>query len=171
MLIPKYFCVWIANLPLKYYYFLMKKIIFVCLGNICRSPAAEYVFKKIIKDRGLENNFEVISRATSFEEVGNDIYPPMKQELRRQDIPFNSHRATRITQSDYDSADYIFYMEETNKRSLDYMIKDTQNKIMPIYKFTSGITRIEDPWYSDRYELVVTQITKCVNDILENIEF
>ena len=95
----------------------------------------------------------------------------MKQELRINNIPFTNHSATRISQKDYDWADYIFYMEETNKRHLDYQLFDKDHKIFPIYKFTPCITRIEDPWYSDRYELVVTQITKCVNDILENIEF
>lgn len=148
----------------------MKKIIFVCLGNICRSPAAEFIFKKIIKERGLEDKFLVISRATSYEESGNDIYPPMKKELLRNNIPFSKHSATRIDKEDYIWADYIFYMEETNKYSLDRIFIDKDNKIFPIYKFTPSITRIEDPWYSSRYELVVSQIHKCIDDILLNIE-
>lgn len=147
----------------------MKKIIFVCLGNICRSPAAEYICKKLLLEKGLEKSFEVISRATSYEESGNDIYPPMKSELRRQGIPYSSHCATRITKNDYDSADYIFYMEETNRINLSRIVEDNKNIIQPIYKYTPSITRIEDPWYSDRYELVVSQIQKCIKDILKEI--
>lgn len=113
--------------------------------------------------------FEIISRATSYEESGNDIYPPMKAELRRQGIPFSSHTATRITKSDYESADFIFYMEESNKLNLSRIFEDNKNIIQPIYKYTPSITRIEDPWYSDRYELVVSQITKCITDILNEI--
>jgi protein-tyrosine phosphatase len=113
----------------------MRRIIFVCLGNICRSPAAEYIFKSVIKSLNLEGEFEVVSRATSYEEVGNDIYPPMKRELLKNQIVLGSHSATRITQKDYDWADYIFYMEETNKRSLDYILTDTRNIIKPIYLF------------------------------------
>ena len=147
----------------------MKKIIFVCIGNICRSPAAEYICKKLLKQKELDNMFEVISRATSYEESGNDIYPPMKAELRRQGISFSSHTATRITKNDYESADYIFYMEESNKLNLLRIFEDTKNIVQPIYKYTPSITRIEDPWYSDRYELVVSQITKCITDILNEI--
>ena len=147
----------------------MRRIIFVCLGNICRSPAAEYIFKSEIKSLNLDGEFEVISRATSYEEVGNDIYPPMKRELIKNQIPLGRHSATRITQKDYDWADYIFYMEETNKRNLDYILTDTRNIIKPIYYFTPSVNRIEDPWYSDRYELVVSQIKQCINDILNNI--
>ena len=148
----------------------MKKIIFVCLGNICRSPAAEYICKQILLETGLENKYEIISRATSYEESGNDIYPPMKRELINQGIKFSKHSATRINQKDYEWADYIFYMEETNKYNLDRILVDNKKIIFPIYKFTDGINRIEDPWYSDRYELVVSQIKKCVHDIIKNIE-
>ena len=77
------------------------KIIFVCHGNICRSVAAEYVAKQM----DVNHRFDIVSRATSFEEIGNDIYPPMKQELFKQGIPFGPHHATRITKADYDSAD------------------------------------------------------------------
>ena len=137
----------------------MKKIIFVCHGNICRSPAAEYIMKN------LTNEYEIISRATSYEEIGNDIYPPMKRELMKNSIPFSRHFATKITYEDYESADYIFYMDEENRYSLERMFHNS-NKIMPIYKFTPSINEIEDPWYTGRFDVVVKRITLCVKDII-----
>lgn len=140
----------------------MKRIIFVCHGNICRSVAAEYIMKN------LSHDFIIESRATSFEEIGNDIYPPMKRELLRNNIPFERHHATRIDQNDFNNADYIFYMDNENKYSLLRMFGES-NKIMPIYQFTEGIYEIEDPWYTDRFDVVVKQITQCVKDILKSI--
>ena len=140
----------------------MKKIIFVCHGNICRSVAAEYIFRNISKD------FIVYSRATSCEEIGNDIYPPMKRELIKNNIPFDRHYAKRIDYKDYLDADYIFYMDEENHYSLTRMFGN-DNKIKPIYNWTPSINEIEDPWYTGRFDLVVRQITKCVQDILKNI--
>ena len=140
----------------------MKKIIFVCHGNICRSVAAEYIMKKYTHD------YEIISRATSNEEMGNDIYPPMKRELIKNNIPFSRHYATRISYQDFMSADYIFYMDEENHYSLLRMFGES-NKILPIYKYSKDIKEIEDPWYTDRFELVVKQINQCIKDILNNI--
>lgn len=147
----------------------MKKITFVCLGNICRSPAAEYIFKKIIKDLGREDEFQVISRATSYEESGNDIYPPMKRMLTSLGIPFSKHRATRFTKEDYDNSDYIFYMENSNLYNLNRICEDKENKYLPIYKWTSEVDHIEDPWYSDRFDKVCRELEKCILDVMNNI--
>ena len=143
----------------------MKNIIFVCHGNICRSVAAEFIAKQMDKD----GRFNIISKATSLEEIGNDIYPPMKRELNRQSIPVSYHQASRINQKDYDWADIIFYMDDENKYSLKYMFDDIQNKSKPIYQYTEGIYEIEDPWYTRNFQSVVNQITMCVKDILNNI--
>ena len=141
-------------------------IIFVCHGNICRSVAAEY----IAKEMDVDHHFNIVSRATSFEEIGNDIYPPMKQELYRQSIPFGEHHATRITKEDYDWADYIFYMDDENKYYLEKILVDNQDKIKPIYLYTSQINEIEDPWYTGNFHKVVEQIKMCLKDIFSNIE-
>ena len=140
----------------------MKKIIFVCHGNICRSVAAEYIMKNKTKD------FVIESKATSYEEIGNDIYPPMKRELLKNNIPFNRHYASRITREDFESSDYIFYMDNENYYSLIRMFGNS-DKILPIYKYTKDIYEIEDPWYTNRFDVVVKQITRCVDDILKNI--
>ena len=140
----------------------MKKITFVCHGNICRSVAAEYIMKSLSKD------YIVISRATSYEEIGNDIYPPMKRELLKNNIPFDRHSAKRIDMDDYLNSDYIFYMDNENYYSLIRMFGES-NKILPIYKYSKDIYEIEDPWYTGRFDVVVKQITQCIKDILINI--
>ena len=147
----------------------MKKILFVCHGNICRSPAAEFICKKYLKEIGRDSEFSVSSYAVSLEEIGNDIYPPMKRELTSKGIPFERHYATRITQKDYDEADYVFYMDESNLRYLEYLLKSPYNKLFPINFYTKKIPYIEDPWYTDRYSLVVEEISKCLVDIFNNI--
>ena len=141
----------------------MKTIIFVCHGNICRSVAAEFIFKN------MNNEYIVLSRATSNEEIGNDIYPPMKRELTRQGIPFDRHYAKRIDYDDYLKADLIFYMDDENFYTLNRMFPNS-NKIFPIYKYTPSISEIEDPWYTGRFDLVVTQIKTCIKDIINGIK-
>ena len=118
--------------------------------------------------KSLSKDYIILSRATSYEEIGNDIYPPMKRELIKNNIPFDRHYATRITKEDYDKADYIFYMDDENYYSLLRMFPHG-DKILPIYKYTTGIDEIEDPWYTGRFDKVVSQITRCVKDILKNI--
>ena len=147
----------------------MLTIIFVCHGNICRSVAAEFILKKKIKDLHLEDRLCCFSRATSNEEIGNDIYPPMKDELRKRGIPFTRHFAERITQKDYDSADYIFYMDNNNKRYLNFLLDDYKNIIKPITCFDDKNFEIEDPWYTDNFQKVCDELSKEIDLIIENI--
>ena len=147
----------------------MLTIIFVCHGNICRSVAAEYSLKKKIKDLHLEDRLCCFSRATSNEEIGNDIYPPMKDELRKRGIPFTRHFAERITQKDYDLADYIFYMDNNNKRYLNFLLDDYKNIIKPVTCFDDKNFEIEDPWYTDNFQKVCDELSKEIDLIIENI--
>ena len=140
----------------------MSKIIFVCHGSICRSPAAEMIFKMFSKEH------EVISRALTYEEIGNDIYPPMKRELERRGIPFTRHYATYLTATDFEWCDYIFYMDVENRFMLVRRFGES-DKIQPIFSFTNSVREIEDPWYTGNFKKVVDQITTCVKDIIENI--
>ena len=80
----------------------MKKILFVCHGNICRSPMAEFVMKDLVKKAGLASEFHIESAATSREEIGNPIYPPAKRKLKKMGVPFGDHRAVQMTRADYD---------------------------------------------------------------------
>ena len=140
----------------------MSKIIFVCHGSICRSPAAEMIFQMLNKEH------EVISRALTFEEIGNDIYPPIKRELMRRDVPFTRHEATYMTMSDFEWCDYVFYMDVENRFMLVRRFGES-DKIQPIFRYTPSVTEIEDPWYTGNYKKVVDQITTCVKDIIKNI--
>ena len=148
----------------------MKTIIFVCHGNICRSPAAEWIFKQKLIKYHLDEKYNVISRATSTEEIGNDIYPPMKRALYNKGIPFYKHRATQITQEDYDNADYIFYMDNNNLRWLNHLIDDYKNIIKPITCYSKNLDVIDDPWYTGQFDEVVEQIEMCSDDIIANLE-
>ena len=147
----------------------MKTIIFVCHGSICRSPAAAFIAKQYLKELGREDEFNIVIRATSSEEIGNDVYPPMKRELFRRGIKMYPHAASRIRQVDYDNADYIFYMDYENYYSLLRQIDDYKSILYPINKWTSSITEIEDPWYTGRYQLVCDEITECIKDIFKHI--
>ena len=147
----------------------MKTIIFVCHGNICRSPAAEFIFKKLLKENDLENEYLVYSRALSYEEIGNDIYSPMKEELRYNHIPFTYHEAQILSEKEVKEADVIFYMDESNRRIIEYMFKDYLDKFKPIFIYTSSINKIEDPWYTRRFNLVVKQLEECLKDMIKNI--
>ena len=147
----------------------MKTIIFVCHGSICRSPAAAFIAKKYLKELGRESEFNILIRATSSEEIGNDVYPPMRRELIKRGIPLYPHAAQRIRQVDYDNADYIFYMDYENQYSLLRQIDDYKSILFPINKWTNSITEIEDPWYTGRYQLVCDEIEECLKDIFANI--
>ena len=147
----------------------MKTIIFVCHGSICRSPAAAFMARKLLKELGREDEFKILIRATSSEEIGNDVYPPMKRELLRRGIPLYPHVAQRIRQIDYDNADYIFYMDYENQYSLMRQIDDYKSILFPINKWTNSITEIEDPWYTGRYQLVCDEIEECLKDIFAKI--
>ena len=145
----------------------MRKIIFVCHGNICRSVAAEFIAKQMLKEKNIQE-ITVISRATSREEIGNDIYPPMKKALLRHGIEFSPHEAKQITQEDYEWADEIYYMDSLNKRYLDSLLNDKRKIIYPISKFTPDINEIDDPWYTGEYDIVINQLEQCVRSILNS---
>ena len=147
----------------------MKTIIFVCHGSICRSPAAAFIAKQYLKELGRGSEFNILVRATSSEEIGNGVYPPMRRELIRRGVPLCPHAAQRISQLDYENADYIFCMDDENYYSLLRQLNDHKNIIYRINKWTPSIYEIEDPWYTGRYEKVCDQIVDCIHDIFKNI--
>lgn len=145
----------------------MKKILFLCHGNICRSPIAEFVFKDMTKDLPIY----IESMAVSREEIGNDIYPPAKDILRKKNIPFERRAARQITRSDYEKFDYILVMEEYNIPRLMRIIgEDDENKVSRLLDFTDNPKDIEDPWYSGNFEKVFNEISfgcKCFLEYLK----
>lgn len=141
-------------------------IIFICHGNICRSPVAEIIFSDLAKENNLDIN--VSSRATSLEEIGNDIYPPMRRVLHNHGYIDVHHSATRISRSEFESADYIFYMDKNNLYYLERLFGPS-DKYHLITEYLDNI-EIEDPWYTNRFEYVYQRIKKAVEAIIKQIK-
>ena len=135
----------------------MIKVLFVCHGNICRSAMAEYMMKKYIRDLGI-SDMDCFSRAVSYEEEGNDIYPPAKSCLRKHGIPFDRHHAARMDQDDYDKSSVIFIMDTSNQYYIKRIVSDTEGKIRMLLN-----RDVADPWYTGDFE-------KTYNDLKEGIE-
>lgn len=142
----------------------MIKVLFVCLGNICRSPMAEYVFKDMVKKKNLENEFYIDSVATSSEETGNGIHQGTKNKLAKMNILCGNHKARQITKEDYKKFDYIIGMEETNILNIKKIVgEDFENKVSKLLDFTENPRDIADPWYTGNFD-------KTYDDIVEGLE-
>ncbi len=135
----------------------MKKIMFVCHGNICRSPMAKYIFKS------LTNEFQVESRATSTEEIGNDIYPPIKKALNNHNIPYERHYAKQITIDDYNKFDIIVCFDNYNLNNLKRMFNG--NKEIKLLD-----KDIDDPWYTGDFDKTYNEIYYGCVDLISRIE-
>ena len=146
----------------------MQKILFVCLGNICRSPMAEFIMKKMVKDAGLQDEFEISSAATSDEVIGYDIYPPAKECLRKHGIPFDKRGARQVTQNDYDYYDHIFTMDKDNQRCMKSMFGDNAGKIRPLMTLAGKDQPIPDPWYTGDFESTYRDICEALGQFLED---
>ena len=131
----------------------MKKILFVCHGNICRSPMAEFIMKDLVRKAGLEDLFEIESCAVSQEEIGNDIYPPAKQKLREKGVPFAKRRARQITMADYRHFDHILIMDHQNRRWMDRLLGgDPDGKVRLLLEYAGRNDSVADPWYTGDFE-------------------
>ena len=140
----------------------MVKILFVCHGNICRSPMAEYVMKERVKSRGLEDLFEIASAATSTEELGNPVYPPAKAMLEAHGIRCDGHRARQMTKADYERYDLIICMDRFNVKNL-YPITggDPQRKVRLLLEYTPRHgQQTADPWYTGDFDATWRDVTE-----------
>ena len=137
----------------------MYNILFVCLGNICRSPMAEMIFKDIVYKNNKKFLFNCDSRATSVEEYGNGIYPKAKKILEEHNITVEKHISRVVKKDDYNKYQLIICMDQGNYNSLLSIFgDDPDNKIKLLMSYTNKNVEIEDPWYTDRFELVYDQI-------------
>ena len=148
----------------------MTKILFICHGNICRSPMAEMILKHLVRERGL-GGFVIDSAAVSREEIGNDVYPPAKRELSAHGVRCEHHRARQITAADYDQWDYLIGMDMSNiTRMLRIFGHDDDHKVYRLMDFTGCPADVSDPWYSDRFDIAYRDILAGCEALLRHIE-
>lgn len=153
----------------------MYKIMFVCHGNICRSPMAEFIFKRLICERGLEEKYFVSSSATSTEEiwgdVGNPVYPPARAELEKHGIDCGGKRAVQLKKSDYDKYDLLICMDSRNIINAKRIIgDDPQNKLRKLMDYTSRGGDVADPWYTERFDVTYRDIYEGCEALLSSLE-
>ncbi len=129
------------------------KILFVCHGNICRSPMAEFVMKNLVRQAGLSDSFYIASAATSTEEIGNDIHYGTRRKLQQEGVPFTPRAAVQICRSDYAKYDYLIGMDSANIRNMNRAFGgDPEHKIYKLPYFAGRDDDIADPWYTGNFE-------------------
>ncbi len=147
----------------------MKKIMFVCYGNICRSPMAEFVFKDMVKNRGVESEFYISSSATSTEEIGNLVYPPSKEELKKHGISCEGKRAVQLRLDDYDKYDLFVCMDKNNVIDAKRMLGgDRDDKVVKLLDYANG-GDVADPWYTRRFDIAYSDIERGCKALLDTL--
>lgn len=148
----------------------MKKILFICHGNICQSPMAEYVMKDLVKKAGLESQFRIASAATSREEIGNPVYPPAQRKLAEHGIGCSCHAARQLVNSDYEKYDLLIGMDQANLRDM-YRIcgGDFSGKLHLLTDYTDHPRDVADPWYTDDFEAAWQDVLEGCQGLLHEL--
>ena len=152
----------------------MIKIMFVCHGNICRSPMAEFIMKKLVSGKGLEEEFIIQSSATSTEEIwngiGNPVYPPAKAELKKHGISCEGKKAVQLTFYDYDKFDLFIGMDSANIRNMTRILNgDPENKIRKLMDYTDRGGDVADPWYTRSFDVTYRDVLDGCTALLEKL--
>ena len=146
----------------------MKRIMFVCHGNICRSPMAEFVFMNMVRARGMSDLFTAESAATSTEEIGNDVHRGTKAILTKYNIPFHRREAVQLCRSDYEKYDLFVGMDSANIRNMHRIFgADPDGKIVKLLDFTSRPGDVADPWYTGNFEATYRDVTQGCEGLIE----
>ncbi len=152
----------------------MIRVMFVCHGNICRSPMAEFIFKRMVNEKGLADSFVICSSATSTEEIwggrGNPVYPPAAAELARHGIACDGKRAVQLCASDADKYDIFIGMDSANVRNMHRILGSrAKDRIYKLMEFTARGGDVADPWYSDRFDVAYSDIYSGCKALLDHI--
>lgn len=148
----------------------MVKIMFVCHGNICRSPMAEFVFKDMVNRQGLSSKFHIVSSATSTEEIGNPVHHGTRRKLAQYGISADGKCSVQLKKSDYKEYDYIIAMDSYNIRNIMRIIgQDTDKKVSRLLDFTDTPKDIADPWYTGNFDETYDDVKKGCEALLEYI--
>lgn len=150
----------------------MIKILFICYGNICRSPMAEFILKDMVKQQKLEDQFEIASAATSTEEIGNPVHPGTVNKLREYGISTAGKYAVRVNKQDYEKYDYLICMDNYNIKNLAKIFGQKTEKIYKLLQFAGSDADVDDPWYTgdfnQAYEDIVSGCKGLLNYLLES---
>lgn len=148
----------------------MHNVLFVCHGNICRSPMAEFVMKDLVKKAGLESQFHIESAATSTEEIGNPVYPPARRKLKEHGIDCSGKTARQLTRADYDKYDLLIGMDSANLRNMQSICGgDGSRKIRLLLDFTNRPGHVADPWYTGDFEATWRDVLEGCQGLLEKL--
>ena len=149
----------------------MIKILFICHGNICRSPMAQFVLEDMVEKAGMRDQFMIDSCATSREEIGNGVHYGTKDKLRKEGDRMHDHRARQLTKKDYEEYDYLIGMEETNIRNMKHLLGgDPEHKMMRLLDFSDHPRDIVDPWYTDNFDITYTDIVEGCEAFLKTLK-
>ena len=149
----------------------MIKILFICHGNICRSPMSQYILQDMVNKLHRSDDFEIASAATSTEEIGNPVYPPAKRKLAEHGISCEGHHARQMTRADYDYYDYLIVMDNWNLRNLKRFVRtDPKGKVHMLRDFTDQPGEIADPWYTGDFEITYQQVVAGCQGLLRHID-
>ena len=148
----------------------MTKILFVCHGNICRSPMAEFVMKDLVRRAGREDEIFVASAACRRDEIGSDTYLGTREKLDEMGIPYQRRRAVQITKADYENYDFIVAMDMENMRDLDRLSGgDPQKKIRRLMEFAGESRDVADPWYTGDFDTTYMDVLKGCKSFLNSL--
>ena len=148
----------------------MIKILFICHGNICRSPMAEFVMKDLVEKAGLESEFYIESAATTTEELGNPVYPPARKKLAEHGISCAGKRARQMTRRDYGDFDYLICMDDENLRGMARILGgDPEGKVSRLLDHTSRPGDVADPWYTGDFEATWRDVSEGCEALLRKL--
>ena len=152
----------------------MKKVLFICHGNICRSPMAEYVMQHMVEERHVAHKYHIESAATSREEIGNPVHPGTRRILDGLGISCKGKRAVQTTRQDYNHYDYIIGMDSWNMRNMSKIYGgDPDNKLYKLLEFAGSSNDVADPWYTGNFEVTYRDVKAgcegLLNRIMENM--